>query len=182
MKKHVHILGASGSGTTTLAAALCTRLGFKHFDSDDYYWIPTQPKFITPRPIKERIALLKDDLDKEEKWILSGSNCGWGDPLIHRYDLVIFLYVPQHQRLERLKQRELKRYGPQRIAPGGDWHDNYITFLKWAASYETAGPDKRSLAMHNQWLQRLKCPVLRIEGDQSLEERAKIAIEAILDN
>jgi adenylate kinase family enzyme len=41
MVSRIHILGASGSGTTTLAKALANELGYKHFDTDDYYWIPS---------------------------------------------------------------------------------------------------------------------------------------------
>jgi len=37
MKKHIHILGASGSGTrtTTLPRALISKLRYVNFDSDD---------------------------------------------------------------------------------------------------------------------------------------------------
>lgn len=55
MKKHIHILGASGSGTTTLAKVLSDELGYAHFDSDDYFWIPTEPPFTTKRPLDERV-------------------------------------------------------------------------------------------------------------------------------
>jgi len=175
----IHILGASGSGTTTLAAALSKKLGYTHFDSDDYFWYPTSPKFTTPRPKEERVALLKADLIKSETWILSGANCGWGESLIELYDLVIFLYLPHETRMDRLRQRELQRYGPERIAPGGDWHEEYNTFMTWAASYDTAGPEVRSLELHNQWLKKLNCPILRIEGENTLEERMSIALEAI---
>ena len=34
----IHILGASGSGTTTLAQALSTVLHNTHLDTDDYFW------------------------------------------------------------------------------------------------------------------------------------------------
>ena len=34
---HVHIVGASGAGTTTLAAALAGGIGARHLDTDDYY-------------------------------------------------------------------------------------------------------------------------------------------------
>jgi adenylate kinase family enzyme len=47
--RHVHILGASGSGATTLGAALAQRLGFTHLDSDDFFWIKTDPPYVTPR-------------------------------------------------------------------------------------------------------------------------------------
>jgi hypothetical protein len=37
----IHILGASGTGTTTLGKALADRLNCPHFDADRFYWLPT---------------------------------------------------------------------------------------------------------------------------------------------
>lgn len=181
MKRHIHILGASGSGTTTLAEALSSKLGYAVFDSDDYYWLPTEPPFITKRPLDERIVLLKNDIEKVDKWILSGSNCSWGDFLMDSYDLVIFLYVPTKKRIERLVQREIQRYGSDRISPGGDMYEGHTAFCEWATSYGNGGMEMRSLALHNKWMKRLKCPVVRIEGEHSTEERIDIAVEKILD-
>lgn len=180
MKKHIHILGASGSGTSTLAEALCRRLGYRHLDTDDYYWLPTDPPFTEKRSVDERIILLEQDMKESGNWILSGSNCGWGDIFIDLYDLVIFLYVPEKIRLERLKQREAERYGSGRISPGGDFYEQHKAFMDWAAEYDTADMGVRSLALHNDWLRLIKCPVLRIEGGQSLNERITIALQAII--
>lgn len=41
MKNHIHILGASGSGTTTLGMELAKKMGYYHFDTDDFYWEQT---------------------------------------------------------------------------------------------------------------------------------------------
>jgi adenylate kinase family enzyme len=49
-------VGASGSGTSTLAAALGKRLGIAHLDTDDYYWLPTDPPFEQARPTTERLT------------------------------------------------------------------------------------------------------------------------------
>ena len=40
MKKHIHIFGASGSGTTTISQKVCGHTGYSHFDSDSYFWLP----------------------------------------------------------------------------------------------------------------------------------------------
>lgn len=42
---HIHITGASGSGTTTLGRALAQALGWRYLDADRYYWLPTSPPF-----------------------------------------------------------------------------------------------------------------------------------------
>ena len=54
----IHLFGASGSGTTTLGSALSERLGFRHMDTDDYYWLPPDPMFTLKRPVPERLAML----------------------------------------------------------------------------------------------------------------------------
>jgi adenylate kinase family enzyme len=78
----IHILGASGSGTTTLGRALAAKLGCPHFDSDDFYWMPTEPPYRQPRPREEGQRLLGEALATSASWVLSGSLCGWGDPFI----------------------------------------------------------------------------------------------------
>ena len=42
-KNLIHIFGASGSGTTTLAEKTSRELGYFHLDTDDYFWLPTDP-------------------------------------------------------------------------------------------------------------------------------------------
>lgn len=53
MKNVIHIYGASGSGTSTLGRKISEELGYKFMDTDDYFWLPTNPKYITKR-IKQR--------------------------------------------------------------------------------------------------------------------------------
>jgi hypothetical protein len=57
--------------------------------------------------------------------------------------LVIFLSIPQNIRLERLQQREFKRYGNEILA-GGSKHEQYKTFIEWAYLYDKAGMEVRS--------------------------------------
>ena len=58
MIQHIHILGASGSGTTTLGRALAECLHYTHFDSDNYLWLPTDPPTTEKRELTERQQLL----------------------------------------------------------------------------------------------------------------------------
>jgi hypothetical protein len=54
------------------------------------------------------------------------------------FELVVFLWVPQDVRMERLRRRELARFGV-RILPGGDMYEQSQAFLAWAASYDDGG-------------------------------------------
>ena len=166
----VHLVGASGSGTTTLGLLLARHLGCPHLDTDDYFWVPTDPPFQAIRPIAERHALLGRRLTADQ-WVLSGSLCGWGDIYIPRFELVVFCAVPPDVRLARLRARERERYGEAAIAPGGPLRAKHEAFMAWASSYEGGSPPERSRAMHEAWLAKLPCPVLRLEDTDDAATR-----------
>src|SRR5207249_3761430 len=52
----VHIVGASGSGTTSLGGALAARFGHRHLDTDDFFWVRTDPPYREKRPREERLT------------------------------------------------------------------------------------------------------------------------------
>lgn len=169
MKPIIHVFGASGSGTTTLGTALSTALGLRLMDTDDYYWLPTDPCFTQSRPPQERLALMRQHLEECAGAVLSGSIVGWGDPLIPPLTLAVRLVTPTEVRLQRLKEREYRRFG-ERIRPGGDMYAEHLEFLQWAAQYDTADEPTRSSAMHNRWQQTLGCPLLLLDGTRPVEE------------
>lgn len=163
----IHIFGASGSGTTTLAKALSKELCSSHLDTDDYFWLT---KYTEIRELEERKDLLERDLKSHGNSILSGAVCGWGDNFNAYFDVVIFLWIPSLIRLERLEKREFQRYGEE-IFAGGSKHEQFKEFMEWAGLYDHAGLEVRSKALHDDWLKTLTCPVLRIEGDYTVQER-----------
>jgi adenylate kinase family enzyme len=165
----IHIVGASGSGTSTLGSALGERLGIPHLDTDHFFWMPTEPPFTTQRDVPARLAMLQEQARPDEGWVLSGSALKWAAPLESLYELIVFLQLDPELRMERIRQREIRRYG-DRILPGGDMAEASREFLEWAASYDTAGPERRSLAAHEEWLARQTAPILRLDTSRPLEE------------
>ena len=178
MIHRIHILGASGSGTTTLGRALAERLQGPHFDTDDYFWVPTDPPYTQRRERSERAQLLMDDVTAHAAWVVSGSLCGWGDMVIPLFELVVYLAIPHDRRMARLRQRELARFG-ERILPGGDMYEQSQEFLAWAASYDEGGLDIRSRRLHEEWLGILPCPILCFEGEYSIEEHLAVLMVEI---
>jgi len=166
---HIHVMGASGSGTTSLGLALAERIDIVHLDTDNFFWLPTDPPFTTARDVGERIALLLAEARPDESWVLSGSALKWGRPIEPLYDLIVFLRIDPELRMARIRAREIARYG-NRIRPGGDMAVKSGEFLEWAASYDTAGPERRSLAAHEQWLETRTSPVLQLDSSLELDE------------
>jgi len=52
-------------------------------------------------------------------------------------------------------------------------------FLEWAAQYDEGRMDGRSLAKHQRWLSARSCPILRIDGDISVNERVVRVLKAL---
>ena len=175
----IHLFGASGSGTTTLGRALAERLGYAHLDTDDYFWLPTDPAFTQKRPIPERLAMMNADIDAAEKGaVISGSLTGWGDVLIPRFTLAVRVVTATEMRLERLRAREYVRFG-DRIHEGGDMHAEHEAFIAWAAQYDTGDVTMRSKACHDAWQEALPCPVVTVDGAAPIEENVARVLGAM---
>ncbi len=168
----IHITGASGAGTTTLGRALATALSVSHFDTDDFYWRPSNPPFQTKRTRDERSALMETMFLPGPDWVLSGAVGDWGIDLVPYFDAVVFVETPTDMRLERLRAREANRFGADAVAPGGFWHEEFAFFIEWASHYEDGTREGRNRAEHESWLATLSCPVLRVDGRSPAAETA----------
>jgi len=178
MKLKIHTVGASGSGTTTLAKALANHLKISHFDADSYYWEPTDPQFTVKRPPELRVELLRKDLDREQSWVLSGSLVKWGESLQDRFTNVVFISLPSEIRIARLKKREFERFG-ERIELGGDMHQQHLDFIEWAKKYDEGGLEVRSRKLHEAWFKTLKCPLTRVSGEISTDQQVASVISSL---
>jgi adenylate kinase family enzyme len=177
----IHIVGAAGAGKTTLGKTMAQRLNVPHFDSDDYFWVDTDVAFTVKRDPTLRNAIILDDLAAHNGWILSGSMVSWGKVWETMFDLVVFLRIPHEIRMQRLHDREYERYGddlyndPERVIL-------YKEFMDWARGYDNNTTNGRTLAVHQQWLKKVNCPILEINGDYSNDDRIQLITEAISVN
>ncbi|MFD2146673.1 hypothetical protein [Mucilaginibacter antarcticus] len=88
-------MGASCAGSTTLGKALSAQLGFPYFDTDNYFWEPSDPPFTVRCNPDERNERIQQDLAKNSNWIVGGSVINWELGWEDLFDLVIFLYIPE---------------------------------------------------------------------------------------
>ena len=162
--RRIHVLGASGSGTSTLARGLATALESQCFDTDDFYWKPTTPPFREKRPIAERLALMEALFLPRCDWILSGSFTSWGAEIVPRLTHVVFLTLPSAKRLARLRRRERTR-ADEDLKNSRAWRVANAGFLEWAMAYDDPDFPGRSRVNHERWLESVSCPVIRLDAD-----------------
>ncbi|WP_150956368.1 hypothetical protein [Microbacterium testaceum] len=161
----VHILGASGSGTTTLGHALAARWAVPHADADDYFWMPTTPPFSRKRDETRRVALMREIFAARPAWVLSGSMLGWGESIVAECDAIVFLALDPSERLRRLEARETIRRGG--LSPDDEaWR----AFRTWAEGYDDPAFDGRNRAEHDRWLATIGKPVLRLDSRSAVSE------------
>lgn len=163
--ERILVTGASGSGTTTLARAVANAWAVPHADVDDYYWLPTDPPYLDPRPPAERVQLMQELFLPRRSWVLSGSILGWGAPVIERCSAVVFLTLEPDERMRRLSAREQARRTRQPLDPA-----KFDEFIEWARSYDDPEFTGRSRVVHEAWLAALPCPVLRLDSTLSVDQ------------
>jgi adenylate kinase family enzyme len=164
------IMGASCAGSTTLGKALSAKIGYPYFDTDHFFWEPSDVPFSVKRDPGLRLQMFTDALAAQPDHIVGGSLVSWGDHWHEYFDLIVFLYIPPEIRMQRLKDREVERYGDA-ILNDPVRKDNYQRFLAWAEAYDTNAHSGRSLRVHEEWLSKVTCPVLEIRGDTTIDER-----------
>lgn len=161
----LHIVGGSGTGTTTLGRAIADAWAVPHADSDDYFWIPTVPAYSQQRPPSQRVQLMQSIFAPRESWVLSGAINGWGEVILEQCDAVVFLTLDAQVRQQRIEQREVFRRAGKSFDPNA-WEK----FVRWSQSYDDPEFEGRSRARHEAWLATLSCPVLRLDSAASVPE------------
>lgn len=166
-------------GTTTLGESLSEELGVIHIDSDDFFWMKTDPPFREVCPTTDCIAGIRNKIAGSQDWVYSGSIGTWGNEFMEEFTLAVFLYLEPSVRMERIEKRENQRYG-NRIKPWGDMHEHYKKYMAWAASYDQ--PDishNRNKAGHLEWLKKLPFPSISLDSDQPTSEQVRCILKVL---
>lgn len=72
---------------------------------DTYYWLRTDPHFTKKRTPKNRLQLIQQDIEDVGNWVLSSSICSWGEPLLERFTLAVFLQLDPTLRTDQSRWR-----------------------------------------------------------------------------
>jgi len=162
------IIGGSGSGTTTLGRELADVIEFQHLDVDDYYWKPTDPPFQHKVAMAVRAENLRNDFEKYENVIVSGSLVSWTGNWQTVFDLIVFVTLDKEIRIKRLEQREVERYG-DKLQTDPKIKETSEAFLDWATRYDDFKFTGRSIKIHRDWLASVSCEVVEVDSKNAVE-------------
>lgn len=177
MARGIILFGGMGVGDTTLGRAVAARLDWPHFDLDDFIWRWDTPlPFTKTRPRDEKIAMLNEAISYHPHFVMSGSMWSFRKAFEPYFDLAIFLTAPAEVRAERIRKRELQRWGA-RVLPGGDMYESqdsiHRDYLACVRSYDEGPEELFSRAQHEAWAREMACPVLRLDGTVAISENAE---------
>jgi uridine kinase len=164
---NILIMGASGSGQTTLGEALASKLAFTFLDADDFYWLPTTPAYQEKRDMNSKLSLILSAMESKSV-VVAGSIIDWGSALENSFNLVVFLSLDTDIRISRLKVREQQELG---------FVDD--EFIAWATEYENPDFYSRNRVKHLNWLASQQAKVVSIDGDLSVEQRMILVLSAM---
>lgn len=181
MTNGIAIMGANGGGKSTLAHALANRIGYYEMDMEDYYF-PEQKAsrqyilehpgaiqteylgelpFSVPRTKREVEDTLREDLQNHPQFVLSGVTMNWSEDIRNRIEIVFLVETPLEERLKRIFDREVKRFG-SRVLPGGDMYEQQMNFKKVVS--------ERDMDAVHKSAENLQCPIKKLDGTGPVEE------------
>lgn len=169
----IHVMGASGSGTSSLGEFLAQKLGFNLIESDYYKWEQTDPPFQIMRSVDESNRLLMEEINKGENLIITGSL--HANPVTFPYiDLIIYLTCPTKERLKRVQNRDVA-LGRNSLEAEGKVRENFLGFLELAKNYNKKDLTCRSKASQKYVIKQSGVPVIKISTNQKVDKvRSKI--------
>ncbi|MFD1902204.1 shikimate kinase [Enterococcus termitis] len=172
----IQIIGASGTGKSTLGHYIAEKEKIKWIDTDHYIW--KNNTFTDSYPIPERLNMYKKDRERFFDFIVSGSVFAWNPDGFMDRDLLVFLYLEENIRFERLIKREIIRGGESALSLD-DQGNQTNEFLEWCKTYHTAEnpSDIGTYAEHAYQMEHSKSPILRVNSDQSLASLYQIILD-----
>jgi adenylate kinase family enzyme len=132
--KKIHIIGSVGSGKTTLARTLSSKIEIPYYELDNVVWQRAKTGDIR-RSDQERDYYL-NQITHSDYWIIEGVHYKWVLSSFQEADLIIFLDTPFAKR----KARIIKRFFLQKIGVEKANYRPTLTIFKkmftWNAHFE----------------------------------------------
>ncbi|WP_316858263.1 hypothetical protein [uncultured Cohaesibacter sp.] len=135
--KRIVIIGSAGSGKTTLALALASRLQLPLTHLDRHFWLPGWKE-------KDNLQFLSEieTIAERESWIIEGNYSQTLPMCLKRADFFIYLRPNRIRCVLRVIKRHLKHRGKERedLAPGCP-EGISLSYLQWVWNFDKkSGP------------------------------------------
>jgi adenylate kinase family enzyme len=168
--RRIAVIGATGSGKTTVSGVLAERFGVPHVELDALFWNAGWTE-TPPIEFKQRvIAALGTD-----GWVVDGNYRGrLGTFVLDQADLVVWLDLPLRTTLWRVLRRTLRRLRTRELLWGTNvesWRGSFMSrdsLLWWA------------LKAHFRWRQtpqRLaRYPYVRLRSKREVERYVRLEL------
>lgn len=131
----IAIIGAPGTGKSTLASYLQKQTNLPIFHLDQYFWSPNWT-----HPEEETYKKIHDKIHNKNKWIIDGMNLKYLESRIIKADLIIFLDYSSTVYIRRIFKRLFQYYGTPSpySAPGCNEKFNFkfLKFLWWVIRFK----------------------------------------------
>ncbi len=166
------VCGLNGVGKTTLGKALAETLKFYFIDSEDLYFTntKTQYSYSLKNTREQAEKILMNKIDAHKNFILASVKGNYGEEVYPYFNYAVLIDVPKDIRLNRVRERSFERFG-ERILPDGDMYEQEKKFFDFVKS--------RAESTVEEWLNSLKCPVIRVDGTKPIDENVNFIIEMI---
>ena len=126
----IAIIGAPGSGKTTLSYELEKKYNLPVFNIDKVYILPNW----IMRDSKERDSIILEEANKE-KWIIDGTFIDTLEERVKKADRIIFLDYSTITFLKGIFKRLIKNYGKEKPDMPGCKEKFDLSFIMYVAMY-----------------------------------------------
>lgn len=174
--QHILVFGAPGAGSTTFAQELAAKVQLPCHDLEDFFSAPKKEFYPRPQVESETERFYKT-LKEQSQWILSGSIALWDTEITELLHGVIYLQMIRTKRLQRLKEREIQKHGEKIADSSTKEFKSFNQYMYWASQFDQGGLERESKILHENWLSKRECPVLRLDASLPLEQSLSTVLE-----
>ena len=167
------LCGLNGAGKSTIGRILAERMSWQFIDNEDLYFPKEDASYLfsNPRSKEEVIHLLEEKIEEDDRFVFAAVKGDYGEKLLTKLDYVVLIEVPKETRMERVKMRSAQKFG-DRIQEKGDLADKENAWFSVVKS--------RPENFVTEWLERVPCPVIRIDGTAPVEENVNYLLQKLL--
>ncbi len=172
MGMRILICGLNGAGKSTLGKALAEELNYIFIDVEALYFPKTDLNYIyaSPRTREEVKKLLLQEIKANGNFIFASVKGDYGETIYPFFQYIVMIDVPKDIRLQRVKNRSYQKFG-SRMLPDGDLYEQEKRFFDFVES--------RAENTVEEWVNTTNCPIIRVDGTESIEENMSYIIKQI---